>query len=129
MQENNPKCTLEVCAVGQEPAVIYPGDFFLVHGENPFSRLIQFGQNLRFHGKDKHFTYWTHTGIFINGIGDIIEAEGIGVTQNNISYYKDMKYVVVHIEATEADREEMVTFAKACLGDGYGWLSILSIAL
>ena len=122
-------CTLEVCPAGQEVATIQPGDFFLMHGSNPISKVIQLGQKLKFPGKDKHFAYWTHAGMFVNNSGDIIEAEGVGVAKNHISFYKDVKYVVVHIQASAEDRQEMLDFAESCLGEPYGWITILSISL
>lgn len=129
MEQKVPQNIVEVCPSGNTVEAVLPGDFFLVHGENFFSRLIQFGQALRFRGKEKHFSYWTHCGVFTSLTGDIIEALGNGVIQNNISYYKDYKYIVVHISALPDDREEMIQFAKACLGDKYGWLTLLSIAI
>lgn len=33
-----------------------PGDFILTHGGEFFSRVIQFGQGLRFMGKDPQYT-------------------------------------------------------------------------
>lgn len=129
MQHRIIESQLEVCKIGEQSSTVKPGDFFLVHGDNVFSRLIQFGQSLRFKGEDKHFTYWTHAGMFLNELGDIIEAEGVGVAENHISYYKDQKYVIVHINASDADRQEMVDFVKSCSGDQYGWGTIASIGL
>lgn len=120
--------TVEICSVGQVSGSIKPGDFFLVRGNNTFSQIIQFGQALRFR-KNKQYTYWTHAGIFTSANGDIIEADGRGIVENNISYYKDMKYAIVHIQATDQDRQEVVDFARTTLGEQYGWATILSIGI
>lgn len=129
MQQRIIECELEVCKAGEQSSTIKPGDFFLVHGDNFYSKLIEFGQAIRFRGNDKHFTYWTHAGLFLTELGDIIEAEGMGVMENHINYYKDYKYVVVHINASDSDREEMIQFAKSCVGDQYGWGTIASIGI
>lgn len=129
MQTKQLECIVEMCSIGQQSSTIRGGDFFLVHGDNSFSKLIQLGQTLRFHGADKQYAYWTHTGMFLNNSGDIIEADGMGVTENNISYYKDQKYIIVHVSMSEEDREEVVDFAKSCLGEQYGWVTILAIGI
>lgn len=129
MDQKIPEFSLEACTAGQETTASCPGDFFLVHGDNFYSRLIQFGQGLRFKGENRHFGYWTHCGMFVGHSGEIIEALGHGVIERNISYYKDYKYIVVHVNASDQDRQQQVDFAKACLGDKYGWLTLVSIAL
>lgn len=128
MKPVTPLTYIETCQPGENSQVIQPGDFFLVHGDNFFSRLIQFGQSLRFRGKSRHFAYWTHAGIFTSQDGNIIEALSQGVVERNINYYRDYKYIIIHIQASDADRVEMINFVKSCLGDGYGWTTILSIA-
>ena len=65
-----------------------PGDFVLTQGTSWTSRLIRFGQKIRYRGPDKIFTRWNHAAIFINQEGDIIEALGSGVQQRNISVYR-----------------------------------------
>lgn len=67
--------------------------------------------------------------MIVDNQGSIIEALGRGISQSHISDYKPTEYYVVHIDATEADRQEAVTFARACLGQRYGWLTLVSIAL
>jgi hypothetical protein len=107
-----------------------PGDFILTHGASWTSRMIRFGQMLRYWGPDKIFTRWNHAAIFINEEGDIIEALGGGVQRRNISVYKQTEYHVVHLEnVVDINRAHEVEFAQACLDDHYGWLTIVSIAL
>jgi hypothetical protein len=106
-----------------------PGDFILTHGTSWSSRLIRFGEKIRYWGPDKKFTRWNHAAIFINTRGDIIEALGSGVQQRNISVYEQTEYQVIHLEnVLDLNREQEVRFAQACLNDHYGWLTILSIA-
>ena len=105
------------------------GDFVLTHGSAWSSRIIQIGQMLRFHGKDKKFAYWNHAAIIINKDGDIIETLGKNVLRRNISVYKQTEYYVVHIKASEEDRRQAAHFAEYCLGEQYGALTVISIAI
>ncbi|MDE2025158.1 MAG: hypothetical protein KGJ07_01560 [Patescibacteria group bacterium] len=107
-----------------------PGDFVLIRHTNVgfdfIDKCIAFGQSLRFKGAEKSYT---HAALLIGNDGSIIEALAEGVKRNNISKYKGFDFTLVKINASQADREEMVDFAVSCLGDGYGWSTILSIAL
>jgi hypothetical protein len=85
-------------APGQEVINPCPGDFILTHGKSWTSRMIRFGQRIRYWGPDKKFTRWNHAAIFINEKGDIIEALGGGVQKRNISVYKQTEYHVVHLQ-------------------------------
>jgi hypothetical protein len=71
----------ESVAPGQEVINPCPGDFILTHGNSWTSRMIRFGQRIRYWGPDKKFTHWNHAAIFINEKGDIIEALGGGVSE------------------------------------------------
>jgi uncharacterized protein YycO len=106
-----------------------PGDFILTHGSSWTSWLIRYGQALRIHGQDRKYTYWNHAALFVDANGDIVEALGSGVRQRNISAYDPKEYHAVRIRASAEDREEVVRFAKTCLNEPYGWLTIASIAV
>jgi hypothetical protein len=124
------KATATCFAPGEQVANPIPGDFILTHGKSWSSRLIRFGESIRYWGPDKKFTRWNHAAIFVNGNGDIVEALGGGVQKRNIAVYKDTEYHVVHLEdVIDLNREHECLFASACLHDHYGWLTILSIAL
>lgn len=112
---------------GETHETVMPGDFFLIHRTKIFSKLIQFGQGLRF---SKEEAYWNHCGVFIDNQGTIIEAlvHG-GVTKGNISKYKDEEYIVVNVHACDTDRKQMVEFAEWAEGKKYSILSDLNIAL
>ncbi len=60
------------------------GDFLLTHGESRISRLIRFGQSLRF---DKRYAWWNHAALILNERGDIAEALSKGIVCNHISRY------------------------------------------
>jgi permuted papain-like amidase YaeF/Yiix C92 family enzyme len=108
-----------------------PGDFVLTHSDHWTNRLISFGQMLRFRGVDRKFAYWNHTALIVGTNGDIIEALGSnpGVVLQNLSKYARGEYTVVRIKASPEDRDETVGFARSCLGEPYGMLTIVSIAL
>lgn len=123
------KGAAERFAPGQEITDPLPGDFILTHGKSWTSRMIRFGESIRYRGADKKFTRWNHAAIFINTKGDIIEALGGGVQERNISVYKDVEYHVVHLEnVIDVNRDHEVAFAEACINEHYGWVTILSIA-
>ena len=106
-----------------------PGDFILTHGGEFFSRVIQFGQGLRFTGKDRPYTYWNHSALIVSADGALIEALGPGIRRNTLKDYQGTQYTVVHIEASDEDRREMVAFAEHSLGGSYDWATIVSITL
>ena len=116
-------------AVGATADAPRPGDFILTHGDEWTSRLIQFGQSLRYRGKSAKYTYWNHTALVVDGAGTIVEALGTGVARRSIHDYEPTQYTVVRIDASDEDRLEAATFATSSIGAHYGWLTIVSIAL
>ena len=108
-----------------------PGDFILTHGNSWTSRLIRWGQRLRFWGADRKYAWWNHAAMIVSSDGDLIEALGAGVLATNISRYKRTQYHLVHLGAIAipGDREQVVRFTKQCVGQKYGYLTIVSIAL
>lgn len=72
---------------GERVAEPQPADFILTHGRSFYSKLIRFGQALRFLGADRKYARWNHTAIFTDRNGTIIEALGAGVTQRTIADY------------------------------------------
>jgi hypothetical protein len=107
------------------------GDFYLTHGDGRESRLIRRGQALRFRGDDRTYTYYNHAGLFIDAKGAVVEAQPNGVMLRNISHYTQKQYTVVRIGAIadERDREQMVSFARASVGERFGWVTMASTAL
>src|SRR5919108_6325433 len=106
------------------------GDFILTHGDEWTSKLIRFGQGLRFRGDRAKYTYWNHCAIVVDENGAIVEALGTtGVTERSIHDYDPTQYTVVRIEASDEDRREAAAFARACVGAGYGNLTVISVAI
>ena len=107
-----------------------PGDFILTHGNSWTSKMIRFGQKLKYWGTDAIYTRWNHAAMIVSQNGDIIEALGGGVQKRNIAVYKGTEYHVISLQGVDAtDRAHEVEFAEACLNESYGWLTIVSIAL
>lgn len=114
---------------GEQPVEFLPGDFILTHGEGWFARFIKLGQSFRFKGEEARFATWTHAALIINTEGELVEALSDGVKQTHISKYLPKEYCVVRIDASDIDRQQMVSFAQHCLEAQYGWATILSIGL
>jgi hypothetical protein len=110
-----------------------PGDFILTHGHGFFSGMIRFGEALRVHGEDKEYdySYWNHAALIATSDGGLIEATGRGVKPAKLSDYTPRDVQLVRIQATEADRREVVAFAEWVLKSraSYNWPTIASIAL
>lgn len=111
------------------PAAPRAGDFILTHGDAWTSRLIRFGQRLRYRGARAKYAYWNHTALIVDDRGTIIEALGTGVAQRSVHDYDGAQYTVVRITASDEDRSEAAAFARAVIGAPYGNLTIVSITL
>jgi len=119
-----------MCGAGREAQGPRPGDFILTHGKSWTSRLIRFGEGLRYAGAERKFARWNHAAIFVDAEGNIVEALGAGVQKRNISVYKDTEYHLVRLEnVSDDDRRQECEFALHCLRDRYGYLTIVSIGL
>jgi hypothetical protein len=96
-----------------------PGDFILVHSVDWASRLIRFGQRVRFRGARRPFAYWNHAAIFVDGAGSMVEADW-HVKRLTVSDYRGADYVVVHRDMTDADRAKAAEYAHLMVGAKYG---------
>jgi len=69
--------------------------------------------------------------MIISETGDLIEALGPGVEKTHIDKYKPTEYHLVRLGslADRHDRQQVVAFAEWSLGEEYGWLTIVNIAL
>ena len=121
--------TAERYGPGEARRFTQAGDLILTHRDQVASRLIAFGQGLRFRGADRVFCHWSHVACIVGDHGELVEALGHGVEATNLGRYKDVEYHVVSVEATAADRAQMAAFAQACVGRPYGYLAILSLGL
>jgi hypothetical protein len=102
------------------------GDLVLTHGDYFFSKLIRFGQRLRY---PKKYASWNHAALVLGESGNIAEALGHGVVQTHISKYKERDYTVVHRNISEHDQKQILQFAYSVLAakNRYGWRTIVSL--
>lgn len=108
-----------------------PGDFILTHRKALPSRLIAFGQGLRFRGQQRPFAHWSHAALIVGVRGELVEALGHGVERTSIDRYRDVEYHLVHIDASPVDRMRIVRYGETMWRrhTRYGWLEILSLGL
>lgn len=116
-----------------DPGVTAPefqrGDFILTHGKAWTSRIIRFGQRLRFVGESRKYARWNHAAILVDDEGALVEALGAGVKRRHLSAYEGTEYHLVRISASDADRDQVVAFAEWSLEQPYAFVTIVSIAL
>jgi hypothetical protein len=108
------------------------GDFVLTRGQGFISWLIRFGQGLGYWGPERKYTYWSHTALFVDEEGTIVEALGRGVVRSHIDKYLHLHHHVVALAAvTPEEREHEVRFAEYCVvsHSQYGFVTIVSIVL
>ena len=105
-----------------------PGDFILTHDNSWTSRLIRFGQRLRYRGSEAQFARFNHAAIIVSHSGQLVEAVGTGVKVSHISAYKKEEYALVRVYASADDRTQATQYANYCVGYKYGWFTILSLA-
>jgi hypothetical protein len=122
-----PKISVTAYGPGKEEPNPEPGDFILTHADAWTSRLIRFGESIRYRGANRPFAHWSHTAAVVSDTGEIVEALGRGVTAGNISKYAGTDYAYVRIQAEAEDRAQMAGFARGQVGAEYGFLTIASI--
>ena len=115
----------EYIPAGAHPSLAAePGDFLLVHGHTIISRLIQFGEWLRFRAGDR----WTHMAT-LETSDTIIEAVAQGVVRTPLAFYDSYDRVLDRSRLDGHDVPQTVTFLRSCLGQPYGVLTFIGIAL
>jgi hypothetical protein len=136
-----PNPTVTAFGPGQSPSVWRPGDFLLTRNLSPWhsksgfvSGMIRFGERLHLHGADRQYAQWNHA-VAISGApsGDkgcwLVEALGHGVVRSSLSTYTPYEYLYVATDLDDSERADFVGYVEAMVGTGYGYLTILSIAL
>ncbi len=104
------------------------GDFILLEDDSWVSRGIRLAQGLRFRGPDSRYTWPNHTGVLVSPDA-LVEAVSRGVRRSPLSIYDSRDYVLVRVEASDEDREQMARFALSCIGYPYGIVTSISFAL
>ena len=124
---------------GEMPTEWRVGDYMLVsagvwkngkRGPVPLvSRMIQYGQALRFRGERAPFAHWNHA-VWVSH-GELIEALGRGVEASPYAKYLDVEFHVVHSNLNDVERADADAFARYELTAHarYGFVTIVSIGL
>ena len=121
---------------GATPDVLVPGDFSLHRASTNKTRggettalgkFIQAGERVRFGNTD--FARRTHSTLIVSEDGDIVEAIESGVSKRNIAKYKDTDYMIVHVTSTPEQRALACGFALSRVGDSYGIVNFIGLAL
>ena len=106
-----------------------PGAFILTHGPVFVNKMIRFGEALRYRGDLRPYAYWSHAAVVVDEQGTLIQALTHGVSKGHISDYTAQPVAYVDVVQSEQDRTESVAFARQALGEGYGFLTIVAVAL
>jgi hypothetical protein len=121
---------------GEAPDVFVPGDFSLHRattnrtrgGETTaLGKLIQAGERVRFGNTD--FARWTHSALIVSAGGEIVEALESGVAEDNIEKYRNTDYMIVHVTASDGQRQLACGFARSRVPDAYGIVNFIGLAL
>jgi len=107
-----------------------PGDLVLCHSKGILGRAIRVAEKRL---QDSSYSEWNHIAILdrLAEDGDwiVIQAEAKGVTNDKklSSVAPGGRYQVIPLPI-QADRQKLLKFARAQVGDRYSWLSIFSCA-
>jgi hypothetical protein len=121
---------------GQSPETFCPGDFSLHRATatkgaggatTTLGKLIQAGERTRYGNSD--YARWTHSALIVSADGDICEALEKGVVRDNISKYRGTDYLIVHVTASDDQRRLACGFAETRVGDKYGVLNFIGLAI
>ena len=126
------RVSIESVGPEQTAESVEPGDFLLSRAHGVKHTMIKWGQGLRITAPEhRPYRGYTHAALVVSAEGDLIEAVGAGVREATLKDYLSEFYQVVHIEAAEMDRRQVVAVAKAALGrkSGYNLLATVNIAL
>ncbi len=105
-----------------DPAV--PGDFILCHKHGLVPAIIRAGQTVR----ARPGARWSHAA-FVVAPGTIVEALTRQVVRSPLTKYDHVEHRIVHTHLDPVDVRQAVAFAESCVGQSYGFLTILGIAL
>lgn len=123
-------------SAGEAPERFCPGDFSLHRAAatkgpggatTTLGKLIQAGERTRYGNSD--YARWTHSALIVSEDGDICEALERGVTRDSISKYRGTDYLIVHVTASDAQCKLACGFAETRVGDQYGILNFVGLAI
>lgn len=123
--------TVDFLPAGESADGLETGYIVLTHGAHWTSKMIRFGQRLRFRGPRRPFARWNHVALVLDPEGNLAEALSGGVEETNLSKYTGTDYHLVRVQCSDEDREQIGAFAAAILNapgrTKYGWVTIVSL--
>jgi hypothetical protein len=120
----------ERCGPGQRISNPRPGDLVLIRGTSWASKIILFGERIRFRTpQDRPFAYWSHVALVTTSTGHLLEIGPAGVVVCSIEKYRNHEYHYVHLDLSDLARSKAVNFAYSCLRQRYGTFSFLLLVL
>jgi hypothetical protein len=108
------------------PSGMCPGDFILCHRKGFASALIRAGERLR---DPANACRWSHAAMVVSEDGRLVEALTRGVSATEVGSYRGTEYDYVRTSMATPDCVQAQRFANSCVGERYGWPTILGIAL
>ncbi len=114
---------MERVPAGEDAAGVMPGDILLCHRRGFVSWVIRLGERLRLRRADVSHAAFCETP------STTIEALARGVVRAPLTAYRPIEYWIVRAGLTGDDAAQAVAFARSCVGEQYGWLTDLGIAL
>jgi hypothetical protein len=112
------------------PVAYTPGDIVLVRDYSGQGDLI--GNLILAGGQARHGSaFATHCAGIVSPTGELVEALENGVAQSHIAKYASNKTLIVHFDAPASDprRAFAVRFWQAAVGEGYGNVGFVSLAI
>lgn len=103
-----------------------PSDILLCHNTDWVSRGIQMAEHLRSPGNA--FYWWSNHCAVMTSETKLVEAVNTGVQYNTLAAYHGVDYYIIHIDATDDQRQSAVEFVESCVGKRYNFVDIASIA-
>jgi hypothetical protein len=131
--------TFETHLPGTLPEDWTVGDYLLVsagvwkdgqRGKVPIgSRLIQWGESLRFRGDRQAYAHWNHA-VWVSE-GCLIEVAGAKIVVSPYEKYRHIEFTVVHSNLTPDQRADADAFVRWALEEDrpFGFLTLTSISL
>jgi hypothetical protein len=118
------------CRPGEGITKPRPGDVVLIRGRSWASKVILYGQRIRFRTpQDRPFAHWSHVALVTSSAGHLLEIGPAGVVLCSIEKYRNREYHYIHLDLPDLARRKAVSFAYSCLRQKYGTLSFLLLVL
>ena len=108
---------------GQDAGDVAAGDFILAHRHHLLAGLISQAQRRRFRGDQSVYAHWSHCAL-VETSTTLIEAEARGVVRSPLSKYRSDEYHLVRVGLDSDARERVVEFARAQVGQAFGYLDM-----